>query len=122
MGDKVRDGAEFFQTQAVYEPEVFARFMDQAKQFGKPVIAGFVVLKSGNMARRLNETLPGVFVPQGMIEELDAVEDKSAKSIEIGGRVIAAVKGMCQGVHVMAIGWESRVPAMLEAAGISKRG
>ena len=122
MGDKVRDGAEFFQTQAVYEPEVFGRFMDQAKQFGKPVIAGFVILKSGNMARRLNETLPGVFVPEGLIEEMDAADDKSAKSIEIGGRIISAIKDMCQGVHVMAIGWESRIPAMLEAARISKRG
>ncbi len=79
MGDKVRDGAEFFQTQAVYEPEVFARFMDQAKQFGKPVIAGFIILKSGNMARRLNETLPGVSVPEALIKEMDAAEDKSAK-------------------------------------------
>ena len=47
--------------------------------------------------------------------------DKSAKSIEIGGRLISELKGMCQGVHVMAIGWESRIPAMLEAAGIARQ-
>ena len=121
MGDKVRDGAEFFQTQAVYEPDVFAKFMEQAKQFGKPVIAGFIILKSGDMARRLNQTLPGVTVPEALIQEMDAAEDKSARSIEIGGRIISAIKGMCQGVHVMAIGWESRIPAMLDAAGISQR-
>jgi methylenetetrahydrofolate reductase (NADH) len=121
MGDKVKDGAEFFQTQAVYEPDIFARFMEQAKQFGKPVLAGFIILKSGDMARRLNDTLPGVSVPEALIKEMDAAEDKSAKSIEIGGRIIAAVKDMCQGVHVMAIGWESRIPAMLQAAGISQR-
>ncbi len=122
MGDKVRDGAEFFQTQAIYEPEEFAKFMEQAAQFGKPIIVGFIILKSGNMARRLNETLPGVSVPEALIEELDAADDKSAKSIEIGGRIISAIKDMCHGVHVMAIGWESRIPAMLEAAGIPRRG
>jgi 5,10-methylenetetrahydrofolate reductase len=121
MAEKVESGATFFQTQAVYEPEAFARFMERAKQFGKPVIAGFIILKSGNMAKRLNETLPGVSVPEALIEEMDAAEDKSAKSIEIAARVIKEVKGMCQGVHLMAIGWENRIPRILEAAGIGKR-
>jgi 5,10-methylenetetrahydrofolate reductase len=122
MEEKVNEGAEFFQTQAVYEPDVFARFMDRAKAFGKPVIAGFIILKSGDMARRLNESLPGVHVPDELIKEMDAAEDRSAKSIEIGGRIISQIKGMCQGVHVMAIGWESRIPAMLQAGGISQHG
>jgi 5,10-methylenetetrahydrofolate reductase len=121
MEEKVNEGAEFFQTQAVYEPDVFAKFMDRAKALGKPVIAGFIILKSGDMARRLNETLPGVHVPDALIAEMDAAEDKSAKSIEIAGRIISAVKPMCQGVHIMAIGWESRIPAILEAAGVPKR-
>jgi 5,10-methylenetetrahydrofolate reductase len=121
MAEKVEAGATFFQTQAVYEPEAFARFMDRAKQFGKPVIVGFIILKSGNMAKRLNETLPGVSVPQALIDEMDAAEDKSAKSVEIAARVIKEVKGMCRGVHLMAIGWENRIPRILEAAGIEKR-
>jgi 5,10-methylenetetrahydrofolate reductase len=121
MAEKVESGATFFQTQAVYEPAAFATFMERAKQFGVPVIAGFIILKSGNMAKRLNETLPGVSVPQALIEEMDAAEDKSAKSIEIAARVIEDVKGMCQGVHLMAIGWESRIPRILESAGIGKR-
>jgi 5,10-methylenetetrahydrofolate reductase len=121
MAEKVESGATFFQTQAVYEPAAFATFMERAKQFGVPVIAGFIILKSGNMAKRLNETLPGVSVPQALIEEMDAAEDKSAKSIEIAAHVIEDVKGMCQGVHLMAIGWESRIPRILESAGIGKR-
>ncbi|HWC28486.1 MAG TPA: methylenetetrahydrofolate reductase [Dehalococcoidia bacterium] len=120
MEEKVNEGAEFFQTQAVYEPEVFAKFMDRAKAFGKPVIAGFIILKSGDMARRLNETLPGVHVPDDLIAEMDAAEDKSAKSIESAGRIIAELKGIGQGVHIMAIGWESRIPAILEAAGVKR--
>jgi 5,10-methylenetetrahydrofolate reductase len=73
------------------------------------------------MAKRLNETLPGVSVPQALIDEMDAAADKSAKSIEIAARVIEDVKGMCHGVHLMAIGWESRIPRILESAGIGKR-
>jgi len=121
MGEKVEEGAEFFQTQAVYDPDAFAKFMERAKAFAKPVLAGFIVLKSGDMARRLNATLPGVSVPDAVIAELDAAEDKAAKSVEIAGRVIAAVKPLCQGVHIMAIGWESRIPAILQAAGVPKR-
>ena len=122
MKEKVDEGAEFFQTQAVYEPDVFARFMEQAQAFGKPVLAGFIILKSGDMARRLNETLPGVHVPDGLLQEMDAAQDKSLRSIEIAGRIISQIKGMGQGVHIMAIGWESRIPAILEAAGLPKRG
>jgi hypothetical protein len=53
---------------------------------------------------------------------MDAAGDKSAKSIEIGGRIVKQLKGTCRGVHMMAIGWESRIPPMLEAAGIERRG
>jgi methylenetetrahydrofolate reductase (NADPH) len=121
MQEKVEGGATFFQTQAVYEAGSLARFMERAKVFGKPVLAGFILLKSGAMAKRLNETLPGVSVPQALIDEMDAAEDKSAQSIEIAARVIKEIKGMCQGVHLMAIGWESRIPAILENAGIPQR-
>jgi methylenetetrahydrofolate reductase (NADPH) len=79
------------------------------------------VLKSGDMARRLNETLPGVSVPESMIGEMDAATDKPAKSIELAGRVISELKDVCQGVHVMAIGWENRIPAILEAGGVPNR-
>jgi 5,10-methylenetetrahydrofolate reductase len=120
MGDKVREGAEFFQTQAVYEAEQFAAFMEKASKFGKPVIAGHIIIKSGDMARRLNQTLPGFHVPDALLEEIDAAKDKPAKAIEIGARLISTLKDMCQGVHVMAIGWESRIPPMLQAAGLPK--
>jgi methylenetetrahydrofolate reductase (NADPH) len=120
LEEKVDAGAEFFQTQAVYEPESFAAFMERARQFGKPIIAGFVVLKSGDMARRLNETLPGVSVPESLIAEMDAATDKPAKSVELAGRVISDLRNICQGIHVMAIGWENRIPAIMEAGGVAK--
>ena len=119
MQEKIDAGAQFFQTQAVYDPEAFARFMERANQLNTPLIVGHIVLKSGAMATRLNQTLPGVHVPEDLIAEMDAAPDKSAKAIEIGGRLIAAMKPHCAGVHIMAIGWENRIPAILEAAGIA---
>jgi 5,10-methylenetetrahydrofolate reductase len=118
MQEKIDAGAEFFQTQAVYDVEGFARFMERANKLNTPLIVGHIVIKSGPMAKRLNETLPGVHVPDDIIAAMDAAEDKSAKSIEIGGKLIADMKQHCQGVHIMAIGWENRIPAILDAAGI----
>lgn len=121
MEEKVEAGARFFQTQAVYDAEAFERFMAKAQRFGVPVLAGFILLKSAEMARRLNATLPGVCVPQSLIDELEGAQDRPAKSVEIGGRIIGALRGLCQGVHIMAIGWEARIPAVLDAAGIGPR-
>ena len=116
MEDKARLGAAFFQTQAVYDAAGFERFMDSARRFGVPVLAGMIVLKSARMARFLNDKLPGVSVPQSIIDEMDAAEDRAATSIQITSRLIREVRGMCDGVHIMAIGWESRIPAILKAA------
>jgi 5,10-methylenetetrahydrofolate reductase len=118
MQEKIDAGAQFFQTQAVYDVDGFARFMERANKLNTPLIVGHIVIKSGPMATRLNETLPGVHVPEDIIAAMDAAEDKSAKSIEIGGKLIAEMKKHCQGVHIMAIGWENRIPAILDAAGL----
>ena len=119
MEEKIKAGAAFFQTQATYEADTFQRFMDKAGKLGVPILAGQIVLKSGNMARNLNANLPGVHVPDGIIEELDGAEDRSQASVEITARIIREIRPMCSGVHIMAIGWESRVPRILEAAGIT---
>ena len=120
MEEKVRLGATFFQTQAVYEPTEFESFMSRANRFGVPVIAGIIVLKSARMARYLNERLPGVHVPQSLIDEIEAADDPGAAGVEIAARLIRDLHGMCQGVHVMAIGWESRIPAILSKAGLRR--
>jgi len=119
MEEKIEAGARFFQTQPVYDTNAFARFLERTAAYGVVVMAGFIVLKSGDMARRLNATLPGVDVPAWLIAELDAAPDKAAKSAEIAGRIIGELKGVCRGVHIMAIGWEEHIPAILSAAGIA---
>ncbi len=118
MEEKVRLGAAFFQTQAVYEPAAFESFMSRASRFGFPVLAGIIVLRSARTAHFLNERLPGVHVPQPLIDEMEAAADPGAAAVEIAARLIRELRGACQGVHLMTIGAESRIPAILAAAGL----
>ncbi len=119
---KVDAGAEFFQTQAIYDLDNFAKFMKYARQFPVKVLAGIVLLTSARMAKYMTENVPGIFVPQSIIDELAAAPKGEAlnKGIEIAGRMIAALKkdSICDGVHVMAIGREELVPNILAAAGL----
>jgi 5,10-methylenetetrahydrofolate reductase len=116
MKKKVKAGAQFFQTQAVYDPGQFETFMKEIGKLGVPVLVGIVLLKSAGMARFMNNSVAGVHVPDSLIEEMDAAENKREKSIEIAARLISDMKDLCQGVHIMAIGWEKLVPAVLDAA------
>jgi len=113
---KVKAGAQFIQTQAVYEPGKFEAFMREAKMLGVPVMVGIVLLRSAAMARFMNKNVAGIHVPDALIDEIDKAEDKAKKGIEIAARLINEMKGMCQGAHIMAIGLEHRVPAILDAA------
>ncbi|MCK4863238.1 MAG: methylenetetrahydrofolate reductase [Dehalococcoidales bacterium] len=119
---KVEAGAEFFQTQAIYDLDNFKSFMDYARKFKVPVLAGIVLLSSARMAKYMTANVPGIFVPQDLIDELSGVpkEEVLAKGIEIAGRAIAALKkdAICDGVHIMAIGKEEVVPDILAAAGL----
>lgn len=118
MEKKVQAGARFFQTQAVYDARKFADFMGMVAHLGVPVLAGVVVLRSAAMARRMNERIAGIHVPEAVIAEMDRAADKAAKGAEIAARTIADVKGLCQGVHIMTIGQEKRTSDIIEAAGL----
>ena len=120
---KVEAGAEFFQTQAIYDLDKFAKFMEYARQFPVKILAGIILLVSARMAKYMTENVPGVFVPQNLIDELAGAPKGEAlnKGIEIAARMIATIKkeSMCHGVHVMAIGREEVVPDILKAAGLA---
>jgi methylenetetrahydrofolate reductase (NADPH) len=119
---KIEAGAEFFQTQGIYDLDNFAKFMEHARQFPVKILAGIILLSSARMAKFMTANVPGIFVPQSMINELAAVpkEEMLNKGIEIAGRMIAALKkdSICDGVHIMAIGKEEVVPDILTAAGL----
>jgi 5,10-methylenetetrahydrofolate reductase len=119
---KIDSGAEFFQTQAIYDLDNFRRFMEFARKFKVKILAGIILLVSARMAKFMNNNVPGVFVPQNLIDELAGAPKGTAikKGIEIAGRMIRQIKEeeICDGVHIMAIGKEEVVPDILSAAGI----
>ena len=121
MERKVMAGADYFQTQAVFEPEKFIAFMEKAKQFGKPVQLGVIIPKNAGMCKFMNRNVAGVHVPQDMIDALAADKERAKAGItgvEIAAKIIKECRPYCQGVHIMALGWEDKVPALLEMVGI----
>ncbi len=118
MEKKIAAGAEFFQTQAVYEVDKFARFMKKVKHLKTPVMAGIIFLKSPGMAKFMNANVSGVHVPDELINELAGApkEQRVKKSLEISARLITELKDLCQGVHIMALGWERHISTFLEMA------
>jgi 5,10-methylenetetrahydrofolate reductase len=117
---KVDAGAEWFQTQAIYDMDNFAKFMKIARQYPIKMQAGLVLLTSAGMAKYMNKNVPGVIVPDDLIEELSAAE--KGKAIDVGISIMARhikrirEEGLADGVHIMAIGKEGVVPRILEEA------
>ena len=121
---KLEAGAQFLQTQAIYDGDALVRFIEAGGFADAALIAGIIPLKSGKMARWMNDNVPGIRVPDALIREMDAVAgDADAElrtSIAITTRVIEAVKAQCAGVHLMMMGWEKHIPAFLSAAGLRR--
>ena len=119
---KIEVGAEFIQTQAVYDLDNFKEFMDYARQFPVKILAGIILLTSAPMARFMNKNVAGVNVPQDLIDEIASAPKGSSlsKGIEIAGRMIKRVReeNICDGVHIMAIGREELVPEIMAAGGL----
>ena len=119
---KIESGAEFIQTQAVYDLDKFTEFMAYARQFKVKILAGVILLTSAPMARFMNKNIAGVFVPQDLIDEMASAPKGQAltQGIEIAGRMIKRIhdEKMCDGVHIMAIGKEEKVPDIMAAAGL----
>ncbi len=115
---KIAAGAKFIQTQAVFDAKVFAKFMKRAEKLGVPIMVGLIPLKSAGMAKFMNKNVAGVFVPDDIIDRMAKTDDKPKTSIEITAKLIKEMKGMCQGAHLMTLGWDKYVPSILEAAGV----
>jgi 5,10-methylenetetrahydrofolate reductase len=118
MEQKIDSGAVFFQTQAVYDIDIFKKFVSAVRHLKVPILAGIVPLKSAKMARFMNEHVSGLSVPDHMIAEMEAARDKMAASIGIAVRLIKELRPLCRGIHIMPIGWNKRVPPILDAAGL----
>ena len=133
LRQKVEAGAMYVQTQGIFDLDVFKRFLEAVDKAGikTHIMAGIIPLKSAGMAKYMNENVPGIDVPQDMIDRLAAAaaegKEKGVKGlpaqlgIEMAAEMVAKIKDekLCDGVHIMAIGAEKNVPTILEKAGIA---
>ena len=118
MEKKVEAGAKFFQTQGVYDLDAFEKFMKRVEGLNAKVLVGIILIKSVGMARYMNKNVAGVFVPEPLIQEMKEAEDKAQASMNIAVRLIKGAKDLCHGVHIMALGWESKIPPILDEVGL----
>ena len=132
LRQKVEAGAKYIQTQGIFDIDTLKRFMDDVHAAGidVPIMAGIIPLKAAGMAKFMNQNVPGIDVPQDMIDRLQAAADEGKEKgikglpmqlgIEMAAEMVAKIKeeNICPGVHIMAIGAEKNVPTILEKAGI----
>jgi 5,10-methylenetetrahydrofolate reductase len=112
---KASAGAGFFQTQAIFNPDKLARFCDSVAPFGVKTIAGILLLKSAAMAKFINKNIPGLKIPEEIVQELADSSDPAATGLEIACRLAREVKGLVNGVHIMAMGREEVIPEIVKA-------
>ena len=116
MQKKIEMGAQFFQTQAIFDVDVFKKFMERVSKLNikVPILAGIILLKSEKMANYMNKFVPGVFVPDAIIKRMADTDDKVSMCIEIATELINQVKPYCAGVHIQALGWEKHIPTVIK--------
>ena len=112
-------GARFIQTQMVMDAEALRRFCGEiAAPLELPVLAGVFLLKSARNAAFVNRVVPGALIPQALIDRLAAADDPAAEGIRIAAEQVATYAGIAQGVHLMAVKAEERIPLILQQAGV----
>ena len=117
---KVAAGARFVQTQAIYDVELMARFAEEAARFNVPILAGILYLRSAKSARFINRAIPGIRIPDSMIERLDAAADPEVEGVKLGVELVEAMRPHCDGVHLMSVGAEHRLVEMIDAMAASR--
>lgn len=110
---KIESGACFFQTQAVFTRAELERLTAAMGPLGVPVIAGILLVRSAKMARFLNANIPGMQVPDAVIARLEAAADPLAEGVAIARETVGWARELCQGVHLMTLGFEERIPEIL---------
>jgi len=110
---KVDSGARFFQTQAVFDRDGLERFMAAVSPLGVPVLAGVLLLRNARMAHFLNVCVLGVQVPETIIRRLEQAQKPLDEGVAVAREVVSWARQLCQGVHLMTLGHEEKIPAIL---------
>jgi 5,10-methylenetetrahydrofolate reductase len=118
MEKKIECGARFFQTQAVFDPDIFAGFVKDIGHLRNKIslLGGIVPLRSAKMARYMNANIPGVVIPDGIVERMENAKDREAESVAIATDILMSIKGICDGVHFMPIKSNHLVARILDRA------
>lgn len=127
LAKKAKAGASFIQTQAVFNVEKFAAWMEQvrARELDKQIhiLAGVIPMKSAGMARYMRDSVSGLEVPNEMVERMEKAQDAKAEGVQICLELIEEIKKIpgVHGIHIMAVGWEEMVGSIVEKAGLMPR-
>jgi methylenetetrahydrofolate reductase (NADPH) len=127
LAKKVKAGADFIQTQAVYDVARFARWMEMVRERGLDrqvhILAGVIPIKSAGMARYMRDYVPGVIVPDEVVTRMEKAASAKEEGLKIVLEIIAQLKEIpgVHGIHIMAVGWEDIVPELVERAGLMPR-
>jgi methylenetetrahydrofolate reductase (NADPH) len=124
---KVRAGADFIQTQGVFDVERFARYMELVRERGlherTHILAGIIPMKSAGMARYMRDYVAGLSVPGELVERMENAEDAKEEGVRITLEIIEQLQEIegVHGIHLMAVAWEDIVPVVIERAGLYPR-
>lgn len=113
VAKKASSGARFFQTQAVFTRGELERLSAAVRPLGVPVLAGILLVRSAKMARFLNDHIPGMRVPDAVIARLERTADPLREGVAIAREAAGWARELCQGVHLMTLGHEERIPEIL---------
>ena len=118
---KIAAGAQFFQSQLITDFEILEKFMDKfACGYNKPILAGIFLLKSAKNAQFINKAVPGVNIPEHIIERLAKAKHPLEEGMKIAAEQVQMARGLCQGVHIMAVKREDLIAPILDLAGVEK--
>jgi methylenetetrahydrofolate reductase (NADPH) len=118
---KIEAGAQFFQSQLITDFEKLEKFMDQiASRYNKPILAGIFLLKSAKNAQFINRMVPGVNIPDHIIDRLAKAKHPLQEGMKIAAEQVQMARGLCQGVHIMAVKKEDAIAPILDLAGVGK--
>jgi methylenetetrahydrofolate reductase (NADPH) len=124
---KVRAGADFIQTQGVFDVERFARYMELVRERGLHervhILAGIIPMKSAGMARYMRDYVAGLSVPNELVKRMEDAEDAKEEGVRITLEIIERLREIegVHGIHIMAVAWEDIVPVIVERAGLYPR-
>jgi len=114
MQEKIRMGAKFFQTQVLFDRNILTRFMSETKHLKTKIIAGVVLVKSAKMAKFMNDNVPGLVIPDWVIKELSSTEHEMEAGIRIAAHLAKEFLDIADGVHIMAVHEEHRLPEIFK--------